>query len=57
MDIPTPWFQFDATADIEPTDDGFAVVQDGKRVDLSDTLVHRLTIRVLSGQRRTAADA
>jgi len=53
MDItPPPWFKFDEAADVEPTDDGFAVIQDGHRIDLSDLLLNRMALRVFAAHRR-----
>lgn len=42
-----------AAAWIEPTDSGFAIVEDGKRVELTDLLAERFVINVLGSQRRT----
>jgi hypothetical protein len=45
--------QFDVEADIEPTDDGFAIIQDGVRVELSDTLANRFAINIFGARRRS----
>jgi hypothetical protein len=51
-DLPPIALAFTAAADIEPTDSGFAIIQDGRRVELSDLLAERFVINVLGAQRR-----
>lgn len=51
----TTVMEFTERADIEPTADGFAIIQDGIRVELSDTLANRFTINVFGARRRASA--
>ena len=57
MDRPPLEHFLDEHTEIIPTEDGFALETSLVRVNLSDTLVSRLTINVLASQRRTAAEA
>lgn len=47
--------QFDVGANIEPTDDGFALVQDGHRVELTHVFADQFAINIFGARRRAAS--